>query len=461
MKDADSATVHQTPNIVFITWHDAGRWFGCYGNESVRTPHVDQLAAEGVRFSNMFSACALCSPSRAAIMTGTHGQENGLMFLTFSPQDNRIHRHISHVTQLVHEKGYHTALFGVQHEAAPQHVHEVMDYDEMFNAWPWPEADVSASAFDSWLDTRDEQPFFAQIGFFESHLGTQFYEQDRKSYRFPEPETEDLHIPPYLESNDVGKKTVGILQGYLQRGDEAIGKILESLKTRGLEDNTLVVMGVDHGVGLPRSKASMYDPGISVSWLMRLPGVIPRALVLPAMATHVDVLPTLYGLLGWEKPEQFLGQDFSGQIRDPANQEELNEMIFAQVEEGQRCVRTRDYKFIRNFYPNRMEYHPPVKAELHYDSHQHRTPGRRLSEINVHSAPVELYDLNDDPNEFSNLAGDPEYVAIQKQMDDALWQFLVEHDDFIIHGPARSKHQQAIQDELEQYLREHNGSESV
>ena len=74
---------------------------------------------------------------------------------------------------------------------------------------------------------------------------------------------------------------------------------------------------------------------------------------------------------------------------------------------------------------------------------------------------MELYDLNDDPNEFSNLAGDPEYVAIQKQMDDALWQFLVEHDDFIIHGPARSKHQQAIQDELEQYLREHNGSESV
>ena len=452
MKHADAT---ETPNIVFITWHDAGRWFGCYGNESVRTPHVDQLAAEGVRFSNMFSACALCSPSRAAMMTGTHGQENGLMFLTFSPQDNRIHRHISHITKLVHEKGYHTALFGVQHEAAPQHLHEVMSCDEVFNTWPWPEADVSASAFESWLDTRDEQPFFAQIGLFESHLGTQFHERESKYYPYPDPETEHLHIPPYLESNEVGKKTVGVLQGYLKRGDEAIGRILESLKARGLEENTLVVMGVDHGVGLPRSKASMYDPGISVSWLMRLPGAIPSSLVIPAMATHVDVLPTIYGLLGWDKPNQFLGQDFSSQIRNPESQEELNEMIFAQVEEGLRCVRTRDYKFIRNFYRNRKEYHPPVKAELHYTSHQHRTPGRRLAEINVHSAMVELYDLNRDPNEFQNLAGDPQYKAIQKELDDALWQFLVEHDDFIIHGPTRNEHERKTQEEFEQYLREH------
>ncbi len=449
----NTTAVHKTPNIVFITWHDAGRWFGCYGNDKVRTPHVDRLAADGVRFSNMFSACALCSPSRAAIMTGTHGQENGLMFLTFSPQDNRIHPHISHVTQLVHERGYHTALFGVQHEAAPQHVHEVMTYDEMFNTWPWPQAGVSADAFDSWLDTRDERPFFAQIGFFESHLGTQFHERATKSYPFPEPETEQLHIPPYLVPDEVGKKTVGILQGYLKRGDDAMGRILESLRRRGLEENTLVVMGVDHGVGLPRSKASMYDPGISVSWLMRWPGVIPPSLVLPAMATHVDVLPTIYGLLGWEKPDQFLGQDFSGQIRNPENQQELNEMVFAQVEEGQRCVRTRGHKFIRNFYPNRKEYQAPVKAELHYESHQHRTPGRRLAEINVHSAMVELYDLRNDPNEFQNLAGDPDYSGIQKQLDDALWQFLVEHDDFIIHGPARSEHQRQMQGELEEFLR--------
>lgn len=388
-------------------------------------------------------------------MTGTHGQENGLMFLAFTPQDNRILPHISHITKLVHERGYRTALFGVQHEAAPHHVHEVMMCDETFNTWPWPQAKVSADAFDSWLDSGNEKPFFAQIGFFESHLGTLFRERERESYPYPEPETERLHIPPYLEPNEVAKRTVGILQGYLRRGDDAIGRILESLKSRGLEEDTLVVMGVDHGVGLPRSKASMYDPGISVSWLMRLPGVIPTSLVLPAMATHVDVLPTIYGLLGWEKPEQFVGQDFSGQIRDPENQEELNEMVFAQVEEGQRCVRTKEYKFIRNFYPNPQEYRPPVKAELHYTSHQHRTPGRRLSEINVHSAMVELYDLKNDPNEFHNLVGDPAYSGIQKQLDDALWQFLVEHDDFIIHSPVQNEYQRRIQDELDQFLREY------
>ena len=108
----------QKPNILIITNHDSGRHFGCYGVETVHTPAIDALAADGLRFENYFATVPLCSPSRGAMLTGRYPQSTGLMGLTHAPWHWSLNKGEQHLSHILRDAGYHTALFGLQHEAA-------------------------------------------------------------------------------------------------------------------------------------------------------------------------------------------------------------------------------------------------------------------------------------------------------------------------------------------------------
>ncbi|MFO8007436.1 MAG: sulfatase-like hydrolase/transferase, partial [Candidatus Brocadiia bacterium] len=241
------------PNVILITWHDAGDWFGCYGNQHVHTPNADRLAREGCLFENCFSACSICSPSRAAMLTGRHCQDNGVMFLANGPGDNRLHPRERHLARILGEAGYRTALFGVQHECGHEHVDEILRVDEKFVTDPWPPAPVVADHLCRWIEQRagSDGPFYAQAGLFEAHVPFDFHGC--------EPDTEHgVHVPPYMADTELTRETVAGLQGMLRRGDEAIGRVLDTLDDAGLAENTLVAMCVDHGVQLPRAKTTCY-----------------------------------------------------------------------------------------------------------------------------------------------------------------------------------------------------------
>lgn len=432
----------RTPNILFITWHDAGRWFGCYGNDKVHTPAVDSIAAEGVRFLTMISACAICSPSRAAMMTGRYCQDNGAMFLTNSVNNARIHRDERHLARLLKEQhGYHTALFGVQHECAHEHVHEVMRVDEQFDTDPWPTAEQSASRLCSWLKDRpaDSGPFYAQWGLYESHLG-HWLNGERRPVVEPE---QDVHIPPYLQDTPEAREAIGYLQGMLRYGDDAIGTVLRALRETGLEHDTLVVMCVDHGVGLPRAKTTCYDTGTGVSWLMRLPDVIPSGATVDAMATGIDVLPTVFSLLDLPVPDTVQGRDFSGHVRGERT-DEINTEVFSHMVETIRSIRTQTHKLIRNFRAPRW---PMIEAPVDFAATRGRS---EQADPNAAGAPphVELYDLRDDPNEFTNLADDPAHALVREELDGRLCRFLWEHDDFVMHEPVRTAWQRETAEQV-------------
>jgi len=448
------------PNVVLLTWHDAGDWFGCYGHKTVQTPHVDRLAAEGVRFTESFSACAICSPSRAAIMTGRFCQNNGVMSLTNTVFQNRIHPDIPHLGARLKKLGYRSALFGVQHECAHEHVHEVIQPDEQFATQPWPNGDLLKEYVHRWISDRagDNQPFYAQIGTFDAHLGRFFTDQPpREDEHYPpvQDTTAGLATTPYLEGSEADTACIGTLQGQLHRGDRVIGAVLDALAEAGLAENTLVIMCVDHGVGLSRAKTTCYDAGTRVGWIMRWPGQIPPGREVSAMSTHVDVLPTVWDLLGQETLPGMDGISLADHVRGSTD-EEVHDAVFSHMVEATRSIRTRRFRLVRNFRLPRV----PVGqkgdcAQLHHGfENPFEMPDNETATPSDEFPLLELYDLEKDPHELHNVAKDSRYATELASLNDRLWRFLFDQDDFIIHDMINTPWQRATRADLESWCQQ-------
>src|SRR5579884_2025380 len=152
-------------NIVLITTHDLGRHLGCYGKNSVNSPHLDNLAQQGILFQNSFCTTPLCSPSRAALHTGRYAHANGMMGLAHAPFNWRLHSGEKHTAQRLREHGYTTALIGVQHLT---HQPEDLGYDFVVRRGQARQMGEEAVAF---LRSRKQsrQPFYLEVGFFEPH----------------------------------------------------------------------------------------------------------------------------------------------------------------------------------------------------------------------------------------------------------------------------------------------------
>jgi len=445
----------QLPNVILFTWHDAGDWFGCYGYPTVQTPHVDRLAAEGVRFTQAFSACAICSPSRAAMTTGRFCQNNGVMSLTNTVFDNRIHPGIPHLGALLKQKGYRSALFGVQHECAHEHVHEIIQPDEQFATQPWPNGDLLKHYVGTWIRERagDPQPFYAQIGTFDAHLGRFFTDRPpRPDEHYPpvQDTTNGLAQPAYLVGSEADRSCIATLQGQLQRGDRVMGAVLDALDATGLARNTLVIMAVDHGVGLARAKTTCYEAGTRVGWIMRWPERIPAGHEVPVMTTHVDLLPTIRGLLGLDPLPDLDGISLARHACAEAN-EAVHDAVFSHMVESTRSIRTERFRFVRNFgLPRVPAGRPGDCAQLHAGYPDvFAKPDPETVTPSAQWPLVELYDRTQDPDELHNVADDPRYAAERDRLDDRLWRFLFERDDFVIHAMTKTPWQRANRDDLE------------
>jgi len=162
------------PNVLLITSHDTGRHLGCYGVSSVHTPHLDRLAGEGCRFTRYFAAATVCSPSRGAMMTGRYPQRNGMIGLCHLPWGWNLNPGEKHLSHRMHEAGYYTALFGHQHET--RDIDAELCFDEHgFHRDPATgehlPCDQVAPAVGDFLAGRagERQPFYLQVGFFETH----------------------------------------------------------------------------------------------------------------------------------------------------------------------------------------------------------------------------------------------------------------------------------------------------
>jgi len=396
------------PNILHVSTHDSGRWFGCYGLETVHTPNIDGLASQGLVLEQAFAVCPICSPSRGAAMTGLYPQRNGLLGLTH--QGFSLNPDVPHAAQLLRDRGYHSVLFSFQHETVMENWQHLgfekylspengeRQYPFMFQSAP-----EVARTFDTFLAERnDDRPFYAQVGFNETHTPFWF------GGAVPDRE-QGTHVPEYLvEDEDVRNHLAG-LQGALKQADEGMGVLLEALRNHGLEENTLVIFTTDHGIECQRDKWTLYDPGLEIAFILRGPG-IPQGVRHAGLFSNVDVLPTLMDLAGLSCPEDLDGVSQAERFRNPETETESDPIFGIYFNGACRCVRTQTHKLIWNLGPEPYVTDPPVSLS---------GAGPR------HARPIwELYDLEQDPHEFHNRAGDPALAETETTLRTQLTHWL-------------------------------------
>ena len=429
----------RSPNILFMSSHDTGNWLRCYGHPTVHSPNRDSLAAEGCRFSNAFCTSPVCTPSRGAMMTGRYPQSNGLMGLIQTPyrwRYNDVERHLSY---LLSDNGYHTVLFNHQHEAPhddPLGFRERRVFDcgsfELLTGERVSTAEETAESVAEFFRERSDgdAPFYAQVGFFETHtpFGWNGAEAD---------EEHGVEVPGHIVDEPEIRGRVAGLQGAIRNLDQAVGRILSALSDAGLDSGTIVVFAVDHGVQLPRCKWELYDGGIQTALLLRWPGGgVQGGQMCDWLVSNVDVVPTLLDLANLPAPENLEGKSFA-QFFDNEEAVPPRDAVYAMMtEQGKfvesRCVRTRGHKLIRNFSPSRA-------AEVPIP----------LGKKSMHERPVlELYDLVADRHELNNLGRSPEHDSIRRDLDARLMNWFREVDDPILHGPVVSPYYQMAMTDL-------------
>jgi arylsulfatase A-like enzyme len=411
----------ERPNVLLITTHDLGTHLGCYGwDPGLPTPHLDQLASEGVRFENHFCTAPYCSPSRGSIITGQYPHVNGLMGLVNLGWD--IPPENTFLPAVLGRAGYETALFGFQHVAENP---ARLGYDHVSERGEYGCRAVATMVTD-YLKKRPaspQRPFFIEAGFSEVHRPYGKLEQ------IPVRE-DDVQPLPFLQDTPGLRMDLAMFYENIRRMDQSVGDILSAVERLGLAENTLVVFTTDHGIAFPRAKATLYDPGIRTTLLMRWPQGLQGGRTIPALVSNVDLFATLVEIVHAPPPGDGNGQSFLPLLRSESA--ETRTAVFAEKntapDDIKRCIRTASHKYIRN-YSEGPRLTLPVDIEV---SATRRDMG------DDHLAPrpsVELYDLRDDPWEQVNLAGREACRSVEKQLAARLEAILEETRDPVLRGP--------------------------
>ena len=444
-------------NILLLHCHDLGRFLGAYGVETVSTPHLDRLAAESVVFDTAFSTAPHCSPARASLFTGTYPQQNGVLGLTHEPFGWDLRDPSMHIAHRLHTLGYRTELVGVHHESKVLPDDEIaarLGFDRVRTGG---DRDTVAARAIQALDAAADAaaPFYLQIGFHEPHrspserdpIGVMGFLGDKV-----EPDSaRGLTVPPYLRDDEGARAEMAELQGAVRAMDEGVGRVLAHLDHRGLREDTIVVFTTDHGLALPRAKCTLYDAGTGVALLVRDPRRPEwEGRRVSEVVSHVDVLPTLFELMGHPLPASSAGTSLVPLVErgENARNHVFGQLSYHTYYDPKRSVRSAEHKLIVNFSnaPRAMD---PTQSWIH------RSLPADLTGPTIGTSPLlELYDLRADPDETSNLADDPAAVPILAALARELLNWMRETEDPLLASQAEHRRHRLALDALEQHALE-------
>jgi N-sulfoglucosamine sulfohydrolase len=423
---AASASAQQTPsksrpNILYLHSHDTGRYVQPYGHP-VPTPNLQKLAEGGVLFRQAFNAAPTCSPSRASLLTGQCPHRNGMLGLAhrgFALADYK--HHMLHT--LRDAAGYSSTLIGIQHIAQnPQ----VIGYDQILPTQTKTAQHVAPAAV-NFLKNAPKQPFFLDVGFFETH----------REFHPPGVNEDPRYCQPPAPIPDTARarRDIAAFKASARVLDGAIGAVLTALEESGLADRTLVICTTDHGIAFPNMKCSLFDHGMGVMLTMRGPGGFTGGKVSDAMVSQIDLFPTVCELLDIVKPDWLEGRSMMPLMRGDAA--EINDQIFAEVNyhaayEPKRAVRTKRWKYIRHF-DNRDRPNLP-NCDDGFSKDVWLEAGWRNQPI----AREQLYDLMFDPNETRNLIGDAAMQATAQTLRGTIDTWMKKTDDPLLKGGVKA-----------------------
>lgn len=391
-----------TDNVLLVHWHDLGRYLGAYGHADVSSPRLDQLAAEGILFTRAHATAPLCSPSRGSLFTGRYPQSNGLVGLAHHGWEYRAG--VRTLPQILTENGWHTTLFGMQHETSFPARLGFAEFD-VSNSF----CEYVVEKATQWLRHAPATPFLLTAGFFETHRP---YPRDRYSPA----DAATVELPDYLPDLPDVREDLADFYGSITVADAAVGQLLDTLAETGLDDSTWVVFLTDHGPALPRAKSTLYDAGTGIAMIVRPPtrlGATGR--VYDDLFSGVDLVPTLLGVLGLPIPDDVDGLSHAANVLDgigdstPVRAEVYTTKTYHDSFDPIRAIRTTEFSYIEN-YATRPLLDLPLDIEQ-------SAPGRAVASLSSAPRPSrELYDLRADPTEQNNLltgvvTGESEAIA--------------------------------------------------
>lgn len=441
------------PNILFLLSDDHSYPFlSTYGNSNVKTPTLDQLAAQGMKFHRFFTGAPQCVPSRATLMTGRSPVAARMTrFSAPLPKDEIT------LPELLRDKaGYFTGVCGrsfhldgsAKGGAAAAKVlqeHELKTFINRVDSLnQCGDAEV-ANQVSVFLDKKPaEKPFFMWANFSDPH-----HVWDAPSEFRPDPAS--LKVPAQWPDLPGVREQLADYCAEVNRVDRTVGTVLEVLKKRGLMDNTVVIFCGDNGAALPHGKGSLYDPGSNVPFIVRWPGVVKPGGETRALISGEDLAPTLLAVAGLEPGSKMSGVSFLPLLRGDTHVPRKH--IF--VERGPhgsapvtvsmtnsgydlgRAVRSDRYKFIYNCTPW-LPYSPVDSASgqaWHEMQAAHAagklSPGMSATYFKSPRPVYELYDLEADPAELENLSGRPAIAEVERELRAALAEKMILDWDYL------------------------------
>jgi N-sulfoglucosamine sulfohydrolase len=420
----------EKPNILWITCEDINPILGSYGDKIAITPHLDKLAAEGVRYNKAFATGPVCAPSRSCLITGVYATSLGTQHLR---SEVKIPEEIKCFPQYLRKAGYYCSN------------NYKKDYN-FIDVNVWDESSHEAH----WRKRPPGQPFFSVFNFESTHQGqiNGSDEEFEKKYgsKLEPSERHDpakISLPPYYPDTPFIRKTWARYYDLITFMDKQAGDLLGQLEADGLADNTIVFFFSDHGLGIPRHKRTLYDSGLHVPLIVRFPEKYQHfspcrpGEKIDSLVSFVDFAPTVLSLTGLPVPGFMQGRAMLGAQAKPPRKHIFG--ASSRVDEAyecSRCVRDERYKYIRNYFPQLPYIQPsqyPDQAEIMQELRRVVAAGN-LSPVQKQlwapTKPVEeLYDTQVDPHEINNLVGHPEKKAVLAKLRRTLHAWILQTHD--------------------------------
>lgn len=407
------------PNIVFLISDDhTAADLGCYGNAHVRTPNLDKLAADGVRFAKCFVSSPQCSPNRSSLFTGCapHTTSTSRLHTPMPPWEPTF-------LEQLKERGYFTGGF--------RKVHQGNEFNSRFDFY----SANKNTRFEAYFDKLPAgQPFFLHVGFTDPHRPY------TKGAATPPHDPAKVRLPPFLPDSPEVREDLALYHDFISRMDSECGTLLRLLEARGLTGNTVVFFTGDNGMPFPGAKGTCYDPGIHVPLIVKWPGVTKPGTVKHELIGHVDLPATWVEIAGASVSRKMQGKSMLGLLR--GGQYQAREAVFSERNwhdnfDPIRAVRTERYKLIFNAAPH-FPYRPAWDLEGSPSWRSYQDMSRRgalrphhLRLLQPARATVEMYDLANDPDEFNNIAADPAHAAAKQDLLKRLSDWMHQTYDYL------------------------------
>jgi N-sulfoglucosamine sulfohydrolase len=449
-----SSSFAAKPNILFLLSDDHSYPFlGCYGDTNVKTPTLNQVAAEGMKFHRFFTTAPQCVPSRASLMTGR------------SPVAARITRFSSPLAKdeitlpelLRSQAGYFTGICGRsyhldgsgKHSSSGMNAifekHQLRTFADRVDFLNVCADGLVASQLEAFLDKKPaEKPFFMWANFSDPH-----HEWSAPAEYRPAPAS--LTLPAHWPDLPGVRSQLADYCAEVNRLDHTVAGVLAVLKKRGLLDTTVIVFIGDNGAALPHGKGSLYDPGCNVPCLVRWPGVVKPGTESRALLSGEDLAPTLLAAAGVAPGPKMSGVSFlpllKGEAHEPRKHIFLERgphgnapVVLGMSSSGydlSRAVRSDHYKLIYNCTPW-IPYSPVDSTggaawkQMRAAKDQGKLSAGLVSTYFTTPRRVyELYDLGADPSELNNLSGKPGLAAVERALRLALTEKMILDFDYL------------------------------